>query len=104
MSEGSDKEYKPMVQQLKARTAKKRRRLVRSTRSTATYEEKIDITDSETDLGEDSSEGAVIREVESSRVPDYLSARRSESVSVVGARSSPCWSPGMVQIKTESLL
>ena len=50
------------------------------------------------------SEGVVAGELERSVIPTYLRAQWSDSVSTITNRSSPCWSPGTVQQKTESIL
>ena len=116
MSEGSDVEYKPTKQQLRAlvvtrkgrpagntRTAGKADRPVRSNRGPTDYKEVI-ITDSEEESVSEQTEGVVDWEGVQRVIPERLWVDESDTTSTLTTRTSPCWSPGTTQQKTESIL
>ena len=104
MSEGSDFDYKPTTQELRARTAAKRNRPVRSTRPKKEYKEEIVLTDSE----EESVRKPVQRAVRGIHIDRTDRHRRerilSETPSVQSSRSGQCWSPGTIQQSTDKVI
>ena len=104
MSEGMDEEYKPTMQQLRARTEKKRDRPIRVTRTIKDYKEEVTISDSEEESTVEPSEGGV-EGISRGRVDQRRWNRVvSETPSEQSSRSGLSWSPHTFEVKTEQVI
>ena len=107
MSRESDREYKLTTQQLRAITAGKNSRPVRSTRKPPQYNNLVDITESDGEEDLQRSEGAVNSLPE--RVPRSTQVLRASSVESLWGSSDKsgslsCWSPETFNRKTATLV